>query len=767
MATLNLQGVLDRLAAFEANTQSDAGRRVSTVLGQGLSAAQKAAARANIGAPADADVLKLFGKQTARGRKVFPDGIELPDGGLSQAAVSGLTSGLAAKANAAEAPVNALRYGFVADYVGTPQYDGQDGTRITCTDNTAAFAAMLDDCIAKKNLTVWFPRGHYGIKVGNVTKDLTGCTLTIVGDGMEQSIIDFVKEDTTNAVYVDETKAQFIAKISNADKVTFQDVWIKATTNRNNIGGNQLDSNAVYYGAIWGLHFDKYNLLKFERARVSHFNYRGINTKTTGATTYAQMSGKVLLVNCEGHDNKATGFWLNEVQELEVIGGAYHHNGQRGTTGTGYGIACSTKVGQATVRGGARFYRNYRKGFDTHGCTQVTIDGALFEDNVLYHFGILGWSTITATGAVSINNVVMSNGYTADSKAWLDDAYTAISAISTPQKTGMLFTIDDRANGQPSVSPMQKIIFNNVKVLAHYNGADKNPNLVRYAVGSIYALQAESTFLDCDFKLTNTKVSTNSVYSASLFERLVGSINDRNFRLSMPDVMTYGTGKYGAVYIVGALTALAFDNVNLQLNQGYIFGMTSNGELIDPNIGNSVKRRFTNCTFEWETFPPVAASSPRLLGTMDYTSVPSVTMAGNVARLGQTKMILPPSPITDFSRQIQLYVSASVAASTPFMEIILDKVTYATFEIFLNVANEKVIAQTSGANWETLTIVQDGTKFTVSSITGFTDTDGATRTKIVLATKAAQTLPASLYYGRITGSGYQYSWGLHRVQAPA
>src|SRR5690625_3808619 len=96
----------------------------------------------------------------------------------------------------------ASQYGFVADYEGNPQYDGNDENRITATDNTQAFETMLDDAIAKKNLTVYFPRGHYGIKTGNIEKDLTGCTLTIIGDGMENTIIDFIKEDDTKTSYV-------------------------------------------------------------------------------------------------------------------------------------------------------------------------------------------------------------------------------------------------------------------------------------------------------------------------------------------------------------------------------------------------------------------------------------------------------------------------------------------------------------------------------------------------------------------------------------
>jgi hypothetical protein len=94
--------------------------------------------------------------------------------------------------------VSCRQYGFVADYTGKPQYDGNDGTRITCTDNTLAFQKMLDDCIAKKNLRVYFPAGHYGIKIGNVQRDLTGCNLSIFGDGMDLTIIDYVKEDATH-----------------------------------------------------------------------------------------------------------------------------------------------------------------------------------------------------------------------------------------------------------------------------------------------------------------------------------------------------------------------------------------------------------------------------------------------------------------------------------------------------------------------------------------------------------------------------------------
>src|SRR5699024_2446766 len=66
-----------------------------------------------------------------------------------------------------------------------------------------------------------------------------------------------------------------------------------------------------------------------------------------------------------------------------------------------YGLTCNSYVGSVDVKN-AYFHHNYRKGFDTHGCLNVTMDNCLFDSNVIYHFALLAWDIYTTVNKVNI-----------------------------------------------------------------------------------------------------------------------------------------------------------------------------------------------------------------------------------------------------------------------------------------------------------------------------------------------------------------------------
>ncbi|MBX6146788.1 hypothetical protein ISD37_33220, partial [Pseudomonas aeruginosa] len=90
----------------------------------------------------------------------------------SQLAASDGGSNIGFRSRTVDAKLNELislaDFGAVADYSGTPEYDGNDGSRITATDNTAAFSALIAEAISRGDACVHIPAGHWGIKTGQL-----------------------------------------------------------------------------------------------------------------------------------------------------------------------------------------------------------------------------------------------------------------------------------------------------------------------------------------------------------------------------------------------------------------------------------------------------------------------------------------------------------------------------------------------------------------------------------------------------------------------
>ncbi|HCL4381821.1 TPA: hypothetical protein N2D20_005657, partial [Pseudomonas aeruginosa] len=167
-------------------------------------------------------------------------------------------------------------FGGVADYSGIPEYDGNDGSRITATDNTAAFSALITEAISRGDACVHIPAGHWGVKVGQL--NFTNFdNISIVGDGMDATIIDFIHEYApVSGGNVDDATAHAIAHFSSGKSLEFIDLTIKATTKGGLVNGEP-GSNWVYDGAVWGFKVQNVKHVRLNRVRVERFNYRGFS----------------------------------------------------------------------------------------------------------------------------------------------------------------------------------------------------------------------------------------------------------------------------------------------------------------------------------------------------------------------------------------------------------------------------------------------------------------------------------------------------------
>lgn len=241
-------------------------------------------------------------------------------------------AGVGAVATNVQSKLRALKsirdYGGVADYTGTPQYDGVDASRITATDNTAAFENLINTAITAGHDSVHIPAGHWGIKTGNLAFSNFN-SLRIFGDGIGVTILDFIKEDFTKTTVVDNADAQCIAHFAIGNQLTFQDLTIKATTKKGVVNG-AAGSDRVYEGAIWGFKIQNVKQVRFTRVRAEQFNYRGFSV-------YGTSTERVIAEHCEGFNNVGSGFWVNDAAVFKVVGGEFAYNGIFGNPGTGYG----------------------------------------------------------------------------------------------------------------------------------------------------------------------------------------------------------------------------------------------------------------------------------------------------------------------------------------------------------------------------------------------------------------------------------------------
>lgn len=279
-------------------------------------------------------------------------------------------------------------FGGTPDYTGTPLYDGNDQSRITATDNTPALLnALTNGEIRNGVLNVYFPAGHYGFKTIIPQQSATPSVKEVIfhGDGIENTILDFIFEDKSHTAGVDETTANALLRLTGFDKVTFSNMTTKCTTKAGPVDDNMSPDNAnpsAYFGAVWFSHIQDCKEVNYYSVRSERANYRGHSISgegmPLGSRTY------VNLYNCHGRYTTSSPWWLRHCNKLSVYGGEFYRNGFKGITATGYGITANQYVDDVYLSG-ASFYENYRKGFDRHsGIGTLIAVNCSFIDNVLF-----------------------------------------------------------------------------------------------------------------------------------------------------------------------------------------------------------------------------------------------------------------------------------------------------------------------------------------------------------------------------------------------
>lgn len=348
-----------------------------------------------------------------------------------------------------------LAFGGIADYTGTPLYDGNDATRITATDNTPMLLDAITNGIVRNGvLQIHIPAGHYCFKtlLPTISSSLVGATsIEFIGAGKDQSILDFMFEDTSHTAYVNYYDANVLLRLTGFKKVSFVDLATKCTTKKGPPNGDMSPDQSnmsSYYGAVWFSSCEGNDLVEFVRCDASYGNYYcnavyGFRNDALGPT------GEFHIIDCSGHDNSSCGFAGQFLDVMQVSGGDFYRNGTRGISTVGYGVKAEFAVNNFIINGGV-YKENYRKGLDRHsGCGLMLVKGATFIDNLLYDIYDNNWYASTYYPGGKMNTTVLDgNTHIVNSnKEWFEDAMSAVKAGALQKHIWAIFDQSSAAPG--------------------------------------------------------------------------------------------------------------------------------------------------------------------------------------------------------------------------------------------------------------------------------------------------------------------------------
>ncbi|WP_338565007.1 hypothetical protein [Providencia hangzhouensis] len=492
-----------------------------------------------------------------------------------------------------------FNFGAIADYKGTPVYDGNDSTRITATDNSSALLrAFSDGDVINGVLTINIPAGHYGFKteLGNISLRPDVEKVVFVGSGREETILDFIYEDLTSRKNPSPLEAHKLFMLTGLQKVTFVNMTVKCTTKHGTVDGStnpSPDNPSVYYGAVWFAHLQDCHSVRFENTDATRGNYRCVSVSGSGMPVGFRT--KVSLVNCNGYYNTSTGFWLDHCGSLQVMGGEYYRNGTVGLLATGYGIAASQYVDDVFVAN-AKFYENYRKGFDRHGGVgSFVISNCTFADNILRDIeDIKQYSGEYPTDKVNFNSISNCNFYLNANKPFLAEA---LSAVNNHPSTLKCFISSIEGALIPSNLRQEKldIVSCNVKVLGNIP--------VGYQGFNGFNTAAKTTILsNCDIDTTGFLIDadvTGDVYSSYMFALMrddgVISFSNTKVKAHPGRIISSINGQpSNSIFILtGANAQVTANNLTAELTNFVLMGTSGSGGAYQSDA----VRDFTSSTF--------------------------------------------------------------------------------------------------------------------------------------------------------------------------
>ena len=649
--------------------------------------------------------------------------------------------------------INVKNYGAIPDYSGIALYDGLDNSRITATDNTTAFTLALLDAKSKGSNTIFVPRGHYGFKVGNINfSDFD--SITIRGEDKESTILDFIKEDLTNSTYVTKSVANSIFKFENIKTVTLSDITIKGTT-KYGIVDDSLTQGAIYYGAVWGVIFDGCDYINVTNAHVERFNYRGMafyNFKTC------------IVSNCSSIFNVGSGFWAEDGDLFEVYDSDFSFSGIKGFYNSGYGVTASTKV-NTFIASNVYAHKNFRKGIDSHGCNTFKVTNCILEDNVVYHISHTNVQTYGDTEQYLSNNTY-KNGYTQESKDWIDEAHTALIASGYTVGIGNAIDINLPAN----IVTGGVVYMKNNKILSAYSGLsnDVSNNLSQEKIVRVMAPNCSVHSCKDSFMLSDLTMKDNgNIYVHSLYQYSAKNLYINNIAIDISSSFDYidtvtSTTKKGMLFefILSQIDSnFYFDNNNIKVSDGYIHAKTSGGNIAENKFLSTHNLSFKNNSIIYST--DVYTTSNRMNvpyffckevdNILDYSF-------NNSYKVGSTFVKLPKRLSRSFVQE-SISTGKAYTAGSLVCSIYIDRVYVYSMKIDFGINKDALILNVPLSNRS----VNETTNNSLLTLDSYEDVivDGILMQKINVKSKGS--ISSTIAVGRIEADFSSPSLGIYKI----
>ena len=359
-------------------------------------------------------------------------------------------------------------YGGVADYEGTPLYDGNDSTRITFTDNTEKLRAFLlsDESVYNGVKYLYFPTGHYGFSGSKIILDpltLPYHSIVIKGDGRDLTTLDYIKEGASPDGNTEQgDNALELLRFEEGFKsVIFEDFNAKCTTKTSYVDGTGTfpsGGDKIYAGIIWFCHIKRAIDIILRGMYSERGNYRGISIDgIKDATTPAMTT--LHMYDCVGRYTTGSGFWLRGVKKTYGQDCHFYRNGNKGVFETGYGITFSQYCEDIILKN-CSAYENYRKGVDKHGGVgHITLQDCLIADNIIFQMSFdhqyVGLYAGTERTDMEMFNVNVMFGRNA---AFCNEALAALP-LTDRNHIGILLN-DKLINGTPA-GKLRRVLLNN------------------------------------------------------------------------------------------------------------------------------------------------------------------------------------------------------------------------------------------------------------------------------------------------------------------
>lgn len=288
--------------------------------------------------------------------------------------------------------VNILSFGAVGD---------------DSTDCTTAIATALDTIGQSDGGVIYFPPGIY---IVSESIKILFDNIKLVGDDKHTTIIKYTYQQVIrDANYVSEKNNSLFVTADNGYINNFSIVNISLQY----AGDYDIKNPDAYYshgyGAICGIFIKRVNNLLLDNIQVSGFNRSGllfdeINMPPNyGDSTNVKITGSIFrdchYANVEVRN--VDGFLFNN--NFVYNAGSNLPENMLGVTG--YGLTFETynlNYSRNIVITNNKFYRNSRKGVDSHGADNIIVDANIFSENGSVDIGLY-----IKTGSVVISNNIL------------------------------------------------------------------------------------------------------------------------------------------------------------------------------------------------------------------------------------------------------------------------------------------------------------------------------------------------------------------------